>query len=219
MLRATALSLLAILCFAQSPDSAPRFEAVSIKPAKEPGPGGIRHLNGGRLQAEKVPLVVFAGREYGTGSSRDWAAKGTKLLGVRAVIAQSFERIHRSNLVGMGVLPLVFEEGTGWQTLGLKGDEIVTIFGLGESLKARQKLEAEIRRADDSVTLVMPQVEMGQGTYTSMSMLIAEELEVDLAQVTLEAAPPDDRLYANPLLGFQVTGGSTSVPATTRSRM
>src|SRR3984957_3555295 len=107
-----------------------------------------------RYQAEKVPLVVFAGREYGTGSARDWAAKGTRLLGVRAVIAQSFERIHRSNLVGMGVLPLVFEEGTSWQTLGLKGDEVVTIFGLGESLKPRQKLEAEIRRADDSVTLV-----------------------------------------------------------------
>jgi aconitate hydratase len=107
-----------------------------------------------RYEAEKVPLVVFAGREYGTGSSRDWAAKGTKLLGVRAVVAQSFERIHRSNLVGMGVLPLVFEEGTSWQTLGLKGDEVVTIFGLGESLKPRQKLELEIRRADDSVTLV-----------------------------------------------------------------
>ena len=74
-----------------------------------------------RYQAEKVPLVVFAGREYGTGSSRDWAAKGTKLLGVRAVIAQSFERIHRSNLVGMGVLPLVFEEGTSWQFAGLEG--------------------------------------------------------------------------------------------------
>ena len=101
-----------------------------------------------RYQAEKVPLVVFAGREYGTGSSRDWAAKGTKLLGVRAVIAQSFERIHRSNLVGMGVLPLVFEEGTSWQTLGLKGDETVTIAGLGDSLKPRQKLQAEIRRAD-----------------------------------------------------------------------
>src|SRR4029077_20097119 len=66
---------------------------------------------------------------------------------------------------------------------------------------------------DDSVVLVMPQVEMGQGTYTSMPMLIAEELEVDLAQVSLEAAPPDDRLYANPLVGFQVTGGSTSVMA------
>ena len=73
---------------------------------------------------------MFAGKEYGTGSSRDWAAKGTKLLGVRAVIAQSFERIHRSNLVGMGVLPLVFEDGTSWQTLGLTGDETVTIRGL-----------------------------------------------------------------------------------------
>ena len=101
-----------------------------------------------RYEAEKVPLVVFAGREYGTGSSRDWAAKGTKLLGVRAVIAQSFERIHRSNLVGMGVLPLVFEEGTSWQSLGLKGDETVTILGLGETLKARQTLYAEIVGAD-----------------------------------------------------------------------
>ncbi len=101
-----------------------------------------------RYEAEKIPLVVFAGREYGTGSSRDWAAKGTKLLGVRAVIAQSFERIHRSNLVGMGVLPLVFEEGTSWQTLGLKGDETVTIHGLGDSLKPRQTLHAEIVSAD-----------------------------------------------------------------------
>ena len=101
-----------------------------------------------RYQAEKVPLVVFAGREYGTGSSRDWAAKGTKLLGVRAVIAQSFERIHRSNLVGMGVLPLVFEEGTSWQTLGVKGDETVTIHGLGDTLKPRQTLHAEIVSAD-----------------------------------------------------------------------
>src|ERR1700677_553273 len=75
-----------------------------------------------RYQFEKRPLIVFAGREYGTGSSRDWAAKGTKLLGVRAVVAQSFESIHRSNLVGMGVLPCVFEEGTSWNTLGLKGD-------------------------------------------------------------------------------------------------
>ena len=71
-----------------------------------------------RYKNEHVPLVVFAGKEYGTGSSRDWAAKGTILLGVRAVIAQSFERIHRSNLIGMGVVPLMFEEGTSWQTLG-----------------------------------------------------------------------------------------------------
>ena len=72
-----------------------------------------------RYLSEKVPLVVFAGKEYGTGSSRDWAAKGTNLLGIRAVVAQSFERIHRSNLIGMGVIPLVFEEGTSWQSLGL----------------------------------------------------------------------------------------------------
>src|SRR5712691_10537781 len=83
-----------------------------------------------RYKQEKVQLVVFAGREYGTGSSRDWAAKGTALLGIRAVIAQSFERIHRSNLVGMGVLPLVFEEGSSWQSLGIRGDETVTIRGI-----------------------------------------------------------------------------------------
>ena len=89
-----------------------------------------------KYQAEGVPLVVFAGAEYGNGSSRDWAAKGTKLLGVRAVIAESFERIHRSNLVGMGVLPLTFEPGTSWKTLGLKGDEQVTIHGLGDRSEA-----------------------------------------------------------------------------------
>jgi len=97
-----------------------------------------------RYKAENVPLVVFAGKEYGTGSSRDWAAKGTALLGVRAVIAQSFERIHRSNLVGMGVMPLVFEEGMSWQALGLKGDETVTIRGLHGELKPRQRLIADI---------------------------------------------------------------------------
>jgi len=97
-----------------------------------------------RYKAEHVPLVVFAGKEYGTGSSRDWAAKGSVLLGIRAVITQSFERIHRSNLIGMGVLPLVFEEGTSWQSLGLKGDEQVTIRGLHGELKPRQKLMAEI---------------------------------------------------------------------------
>jgi aconitate hydratase len=97
-----------------------------------------------RYRAENVPLVVFAGKEYGTGSSRDWAAKGTRLLGVRAVVAQSFERIHRSNLVGMGVLPLTFQEGVSWQSLGLTGDEIVSIAGLGETLRPRQTLVAEI---------------------------------------------------------------------------
>jgi aconitate hydratase len=96
-----------------------------------------------RYQAEGVPLVVFAGKEYGTGSSRDWAAKGTRLLGVRAVIAESFERIHRSNLIGMGVLPLLFAEGMSWQSLALKGDETVSLKGLAE-IKPMQWLEAEI---------------------------------------------------------------------------
>jgi aconitate hydratase A / 2-methylisocitrate dehydratase len=97
-----------------------------------------------RYKSDHVPLVVFAGKEYGSGSSRDWAAKGSVLLGIRAVVAQSFERIHRSNLVGMGVMPLVFEEGTSWQTLGLKGDEQVTIRGLHGELKPHQRLIAEI---------------------------------------------------------------------------
>lgn len=101
-----------------------------------------------KYQEEKVPLVVFAGAEYGNGSSRDWAAKGTRLLGVRAVICQSFERIHRSNLVGMGVLPLTFEDGTSWQSLGLQGNEQVTIRGLQGDLKPRQMLSADIVSAD-----------------------------------------------------------------------
>ncbi len=102
-----------------------------------------------RYEQENVPLVIFAGVEYGNGSSRDWAAKGTALLGVKAVIAQSFERIHRSNLVGMGIVPFVFEEGTSWQTLGLKGDEMVDIPGL-TSIKPRQKVVAKVTRADGS---------------------------------------------------------------------
>jgi aconitate hydratase len=107
-----------------------------------------------RYRQEGTPLVIFAGKEYGTGSSRDWAAKGTRLLGVRAVIAQSFERIHRSNLVGMGVLPLVFEEGTSWQSLGIRGDEMVTIRGLADGLTPRETLTAEITFADGSVKKV-----------------------------------------------------------------
>ncbi len=99
-----------------------------------------------RYAAESVPLVVFGGREYGMGSSRDWAAKGTALLGVRAVIAESFERIHRSNLVGMGVLPLLFREGTDRRSLGLKGDEVIDILGLDE-LRPRMELEMVIHRA------------------------------------------------------------------------
>ncbi|MEX3011728.1 aconitate hydratase AcnA [Hoeflea sp. TYP-13] len=99
---------------------------------------------------EGVPLVIFAGVEYGNGSSRDWAAKGTNLLGVRAVIAQSFERIHRSNLVGMGVIPFVLEDGTSWESLDLKGDEVVTIEGLG-SIQPREKKIAKVTYGDGTV--------------------------------------------------------------------
>ncbi|WP_419908175.1 aconitate hydratase AcnA [Hoeflea sp.] len=99
---------------------------------------------------EGVPLVIFAGVEYGNGSSRDWAAKGTNLLGVRAVIAQSFERIHRSNLVGMGVIPFVLEDGTSWESLNLKGDETVTIEDL-ENIKPRETRIAKVTYGDGTV--------------------------------------------------------------------
>ncbi|HKA50508.1 MAG TPA: aconitate hydratase AcnA [Candidatus Dormibacteraeota bacterium] len=102
-----------------------------------------------RYRAEGVPLIVIAGKEYGSGSSRDWAAKGPNLLGVRAAIAESFERIHRSNLVGMGVLPLEFTGGQGRQSLGLTGEETFTIRGLEAGLRPRQQLEVEAR-ADGS---------------------------------------------------------------------
>ena len=101
-------------------------------------------------QAQGTPLVIFAGKEYGTGSSRDWAAKGTNLLGVRAVIAQSFERIHRSNLVGMGVLPLQFKDGESWQSLGLDGSETVDIDGVTE-ITPRAKVNVRITRANGEV--------------------------------------------------------------------
>ena len=101
-----------------------------------------------KYSQEGVPLVVFAGVEYGNGSSRDWAAKGTNLLGVRAVIAQSFERIHRSNLVGMGIIPLQFKDGDGWAKLGLKGDEKITINGLAEGLKPRATMKVDVERGD-----------------------------------------------------------------------
>ncbi len=107
-----------------------------------------------RYKKEQVPLVVFAGKEYGSGSSRDWAAKGANLLGIRAVICQSFERIHRSNLIGMGVIPLCFEEGTSWQTLSLKGDEQVTIRGLHGEIKPRQRMMAEIVASDGGLRRV-----------------------------------------------------------------
>jgi aconitate hydratase len=136
------------------------FANIRIKNQMVPGvEGGVtKHYPDGKqmpiydaamaYQAETTPLVIFAGKEYGTGSSRDWAAKGTRLLGVRAVIAQSFERIHRSNLIGMGVVPLQFKEGESWQTLGLKGDETITIEGLAKGLKPRATLKVQITRAD-----------------------------------------------------------------------
>jgi aconitate hydratase len=94
----------------------------------------------------KTPLVILAGHEYGTGSSRDWAAKGTRLLGVKAVIAASFERIHRSNLVGMGVLPLQFPDGTNTHSLGLDGSEKFSITGLSNSIKPGQQVALEIEK-------------------------------------------------------------------------
>ena len=100
-------------------------------------------------QGQGTPLVIFAGKEYGTGSSRDWAAKGTNLLGVKAVIAQSFERIHRSNLVGMGVIPLQFKDGESWQTLGLDGSETIDIVGV-ENIAPRAIVPVKITRADGS---------------------------------------------------------------------
>jgi aconitate hydratase len=101
-----------------------------------------------KYAADRTPLVIFAGKEYGTGSSRDWAAKGTVLLGVRAVVAESFERIHRSNLVGMGVLPLLFTGGQNRKSLNLDGSEVIDIAGLAGGLKPRMTLKATIARAN-----------------------------------------------------------------------
>jgi aconitate hydratase len=137
------------------------FANVRIKNLMVPGvEGGVTKLNGEQLPiydaaikyaAQKTPLVIFAGQEYGTGSSRDWAAKGTNLLGVKAVVAQSFERIHRSNLVGMGVLPLQFKDGTTAQTLKLDGTETYEIVGLNANLKPQQDLTLKITRANGQI--------------------------------------------------------------------
>jgi aconitate hydratase len=136
------------------------FANVRIKNLMVPGvEGGVTvHQPGGermsiydaamKYQAEGVPLVVIAGQEYGTGSSRDWAAKGTRLLGVKAVIAQSFERIHRSNLVGMGVLPCQFKEDTNAKSLGLDGTETFDVIGLENGVKPQQDLTLLIHRSD-----------------------------------------------------------------------
>jgi len=98
-----------------------------------------------------IDLVVVAGREYGAGSSRDWAAKGTKLLGVKAVIVESFERIHRSNLIGMGILPLQFKEGLNRKKLNIKGSELFTIIDIEKNLEPRQDVDCEIKY-DDGTT-------------------------------------------------------------------
>jgi aconitate hydratase len=136
------------------------FANVRIKNLMVPGVEGgvtIHHPSGDQLpiydaavryREEGVPLIVIAGHEYGTGSSRDWAAKGTLLLGVKAVIAQSFERIHRSNLVGMGVLPLQFVDGVSAQSLGLDGSEVYSVGGLNNEIKPRQKLLLTIQYKD-----------------------------------------------------------------------
>jgi len=144
------------------------FANIRLKNAMVPGvEGGVTvHVPSGermdiydaaeRYRAERTPLVVVAGKEYGSGSSRDWAAKGTLLLGVRAVIAESYERIHRSNLVGMGVLPLQFRPGEGAESQGLTGREKLTIRGLGGEITPRQDVTVEVERPDGSkVSLVV----------------------------------------------------------------
>lgn len=104
-----------------------------------------------KYAAEGRPLIILAGFEYGTGSSRDWAAKGTALLGVKAVLARSFERIHRSNLVGMGVLPLQFKEETSAESLGWDGSESFDILGIAGGLRPQQEITVRVRRAEGTL--------------------------------------------------------------------
>jgi aconitate hydratase len=135
------------------------FANIRIKNEMVPGiEGGMSRYDGEVMpiydaamkhKADGTPLIVVAGKEYGTGSSRDWAAKGTNLLGVRAVLVESFERIHRSNLVGMGVLPLQFMDGETRETLGLTGDDSFTITGVA-TLEPRQTVEVHVTRKDGS---------------------------------------------------------------------
>jgi aconitate hydratase len=139
------------------------FANIRIRNQLIPGTEGgwTRHLPDGekmtiydaavKYRDEQIPLVILAGAEYGTGSSRDWAAKGTYLLGVRVVIAASYERIHRSNLVGMGVLPLEFVSGQTWQSLGLTGEEVYDILGLDDNLQPRSTIRVRAKSADGSV--------------------------------------------------------------------
>jgi len=155
------------------------FANVRIKNLMVPGTeGGVtKHYPDGeqmsifdaamRYQKEKVPLVILAGHEYGTGSSRDWAAKGTKLLGVKAVVAASFERIHRSNLVGMGVLPLQFLDGVTAQSLGLDGSQTFSIGGLSDAIQPGQRLTIEIENQDR------------QKRYVPVKLRIDTPIEID----------------------------------------
>jgi aconitate hydratase A / 2-methylisocitrate dehydratase len=146
------------------------FANVRIKNLMVPGVEGgvtVHQPDGKRMsiheaalayEQEGVPLVVLAGQEYGTGSSRDWAAKGTRLLGVRAVVARSFERIHRSNLVGMGVLPCQFAEDASAQSLGLDGTEAYDLVGLDGQISPRQRVTLAVHRKDgrkDEVPLTL----------------------------------------------------------------
>jgi aconitate hydratase len=147
------------------------FANIRLRNLLAPGTQGgtTRHLPTGdllsiydaamRYQQERVPLVVVAGKEYGTGSSRDWAAQGTLLRGVRAVICQSYERIHRSNLVGMGVLPLEFVDGQSRESLGLTGEELFTIRGISEGLRPHKRLQV---RAGDKQFEVLCRVDTPQ---------------------------------------------------------
>ncbi len=148
------------------------FANIRIKNQMVPGKEGgvtIHHPSGEEMpiydaamkyQSDGVPLVVFGGKEYGTGSSRDWAAKGTRLLGVKAVVAESFERIHRSNLIGMGVVPLVFKNGESWDSLGVTGKETVSLDGL-ERLEPRSDVTMTITFEDGSTkqTTVMARID------------------------------------------------------------
>ncbi|MDP9186925.1 MAG: aconitate hydratase, partial [Verrucomicrobiota bacterium] len=155
------------------------FANVRIKNLMVPGTeGGVtKHYPDGeqmsifdaatRYQKENVPLVILAGTEYGTGSSRDWAAKGTKLLGVKVVVAASFERIHRSNLVGMGVLPLQFLDGVTAQSLGLDGSQIFSIGGLSNAIQPGQRLTLEIQNKD------------GEKRYVPVKLRIDTPIEID----------------------------------------
>src|SRR5690606_30847872 len=147
------------------------FANIRLRNRLAPGTeGGVtRHLPGGetmsiydasvKYQADGVPLLVIAGKEYGTGSSRDWAAKGTLLLGVKAVIAESYERIHRSNLIGMGVLPLEFLEGESAESHGLTGEETYSILGIGEGLAPGKRLTV---KADDKTFQVKARIDTPQ---------------------------------------------------------